>query len=111
LQVDIGVAYDTNFDKIRQVLGDAVRQVDGVMPDKPVQVLFVEFGESAMIFRLRWWIEDFAKMRAMNDRVYQAIQEALIAHEIVSPNPIFDVQYHFGQADADHLAAAFKDHE
>jgi MscS family membrane protein len=111
LQVDIGVAYDTNFDKIRQVLGDAVRQVDGVMPDKPVQVLFVEFGESAMIFRLRWWIEDFAKMRAMNDRVYQAIQEALIAHEIVSPNPIFDVQYHFGQADADHLEAAFKDHE
>lgn len=111
LQVDIGVAYDTNFDKIRQVLGDAVRQVDGVMPDKPVQVLFVEFGESAMIFRIRWWIEDFAKMRTLNDRVYQAIQEALIAHEIVSPNPIFDVQYHFGQADADHLAAAFKDHE
>jgi small-conductance mechanosensitive channel len=110
LQVDIGVAYGTDFDKTRQVLGDAVRQVEGVMPGKPIQVLFVEFGDSAMIFRVRWWITDFAKMRAMNDRVYQALQEALINNEIVTPGPAYDVNYHFDKEEADRLAEAFKDH-
>ena len=111
LQVDISVAYGTDFDKIRQVLGDAVRQVEGVMPDKPIQVLFIEFGITAMIFRVRWWIEDFAKMRVMNDRVYEAIQNALISNEIVSPDPVLDVNYHFDKEDADGLAEAFKDHD
>lgn len=111
LQVDISVAYGTDFDKIHQVLGDAVRQVEGVMPDKPIQVLFIEFGQTAMIFRVRWWIEDFVNMRAMNDRVYEAIQKALISNEIVSPDPVFDVNYHFDKEDADRLAKAFKDHD
>jgi len=111
LQVDISVAYGTDFDKIHQVLGDAVRQVEGVMPDKPVQVLFIEFGQTAMIFRVRWWIEDFVNMRVMNDRVYEAIQNALISNEIVSPDPAFDVNYHFDKGEADRLAKAFNDHD
>jgi MscS family membrane protein len=108
LQVDIGLAYGTEFDKARQVLHNAVREVDGVMGDKPVQVLFVEFTESAMIFRVRWWIADYADMRKMNDRVYQAIQEALDAHKLVSPGAILDVNYHLNQPDADRLAQAFQ---
>ncbi|MBE2225196.1 MAG: mechanosensitive ion channel family protein [Anaerolineae bacterium] len=111
LQVDIGVAYDSDIGKVRQVLGDAVRQVDGVMPENPIQVLFIEFGESAMIFRVRWWIEDYAQMRAVNDRVYEALQTAMTNNNIVSPGPILDVNYHFGETDADHLAKAFKKHE
>jgi MscS family membrane protein len=108
LQVDIGLAYGTDFNTARQVLHDAVRQVDGVMADKPVQVLFVEFGESAMVFRLRWWIADYADMRKINDRVYQAVQEALDAHNIVSPGAMLDVNYHLNQQDAERLAQAFQ---
>jgi MscS family membrane protein len=108
LQVDIDVAYDTDIKTTRQVLHDAVRQIDGVMADKPVQVLFVEFGESAMVFRVRWWIDDFADMRKINDRVYQAIQESLNTHNIVSPGAILDVNYHLDQQDADRLASAFQ---
>lgn len=74
------------------------------MADKPVQALFVAFGESAMIFRLRWWIADYAEMRKMNDSVYQAVQEALDAHNIASPGPILDVNYHLNQQDAERLA-------
>jgi MscS family membrane protein len=108
LQVDIGVAYGTDINTIRQVLHDAVRQVDGVMGEKPVQVLFVEFADSAMVFRVRWWIADYADMRKMNDRVYEEIQIALDAHGIVSPGTIFDVNYHLDQQDADRLAHAFQ---
>jgi small-conductance mechanosensitive channel len=78
------------------------------MVDKPVQVLFVEFGPSAMVFRLRWWIADYADMRKMNDRVYQAVQEARDAHGIVSPGQILDVNYHLNQQAADRLAHALQ---
>jgi small-conductance mechanosensitive channel len=108
LQVDIGVAYGTDIDTARQVLHDAVGQIDGVMSDKPVQVLFVEFGESAMIFRVRWWIADYADMRKMNDRVYQAVQEALDATGIASPGLILDVNYHLDQEAAARLTPALQ---
>jgi MscS family membrane protein len=108
LQVDIGVAYDTDINTARQVLLDAVRQVDGVMADKPVQVLFVEFADAAMVFRVRWWIENYADMRKVSDKVYQGIQEALDARGIVSPGTILDVNYHLDQQDADRLAHAFQ---
>jgi MscS family membrane protein len=108
LQVDIGVAYGTNINSARQALHDAVRQVDGVMADKPVQVLFVEFADAAMVFRVRWWIENYADMRKMNDRVYEGIQNALDARSIVSPGTILDVNYHLDQQDADLLAHAFQ---
>lgn len=108
LQVDIGLAYGTNINSARQALHDAVRQVDGVMADKPVQVLFVEFADAAMVFRVRWWIENYADMRKMNDRVYEGIQNALDAHGIVSPGTILDVNYHLDQQDVDRLAHAFQ---
>jgi small-conductance mechanosensitive channel len=93
---------------VRQVLHDAVSQTDGVMAGKPVQVLFVEFGDTAMIFRVRWWIADYADMRKMNDRVYQAIQEALDAKGVLSPGPILDVNYHLDVQDAGRLAGAIQ---
>jgi small-conductance mechanosensitive channel len=108
LQVDIGIAYGTDFNTARQVLHNAVCQVDGVMTDKAVQVLFIEFGESAMIYRLRWWIANYADMREINDQVYQAVQEALETHKIGSPGPVLDVNYHVNQEDADRLASAFQ---
>jgi hypothetical protein len=57
---------------------------------------------------VRWWIENYADMRKMNDRVYEGIQNALDARSIVSPGTILDVNYHLDQQDADRLAHAFQ---
>jgi small conductance mechanosensitive channel len=66
---------------------DAVRQVEGVLPDKPVDALYVEMGDYAMIYRVRWWIESYVDTRRMYHRVHRSLQRALDDAGIESPFP------------------------
>ena len=56
IQLDIGIGYGTKIPTVRQTIVDAVRQVEGVLPDKPVDAIYNEMGDSSMIFRVRWWV-------------------------------------------------------
>lgn len=87
LQLDVGIAYGTDIDQVRKVLGDAVRDVEGVLSDKPVDILYNEMGDSSMSIRVRWWINSFADKRRMYDKVNTAMQNAIDAAGIVSPFP------------------------
>ena len=87
IETHIGVDYNTDVEAARQVMVDAVRQVEGVLPDKPVEALYVENGDSAMIFRVRWWIGSYQDTRRMFDRVHTVLKYALDEAEIESPFP------------------------
>jgi len=91
LQIHIGVAYGTEIEKARQVMIDTVQKVEGVLPDRPVEALFLEFGESTMIFRVRWWLESYVDTRRMFDRVNTALYNALKKENIQLPFPQLDV--------------------
>ena len=56
----------------RKVIIDAVRTVEGVLLDRPVEALFLEFGNSSLIFRVRWWLESYVDTRRMFDSVNTA---------------------------------------
>ena len=43
---------------VRRVTEAAVRSVEGVLPDRPVDAHFHDFGDSARLMRVRWWIDD-----------------------------------------------------
>ena len=73
------------------VIIDAVRQVEGVLPDKPVDALYVEMGDSAMVSRVRWWIDSYQDTRRMLDQVHRALQRALDKAGIESPFPTQDI--------------------
>jgi len=91
LQSDIGIGYGQDLDRIRQVLGDAVRGVDEVLKDQPIQVLFIEFAPATMTIRVRWWIDTYADKRVIQDKVNSALQDAIEESGIISPNPIMDL--------------------
>jgi len=95
IQTHVGVAYGTDIETARRVLIDAVRGVEGVLPDKPVDALYNEMGDSAMIFRVRWWIGSYEDTRRVIDRVHTALQEALDVAGIVSPYPTQSLNLHF----------------
>jgi small-conductance mechanosensitive channel len=77
IEINIGVAYGIDIENARQTMIDAVRKVDGVLADHPVEALFLEFGNSALIFRVRWWIDSYIDTRRMFDKVNTAIYKAL----------------------------------
>jgi MscS family membrane protein len=85
IQTHVSVAYGTDIKHARQVIIDAVRQVDDVLLDKPVDALYIEMGTSAMVFRVRWWIESYVDSRRVLDSVHSALQEALDAAGIEMP--------------------------
>jgi small-conductance mechanosensitive channel len=77
IQIEIGVGYGQDIEKVRQIIVETVCQVEGVIPEKPVDALYVTMGPSAMIFRVRWWIHSYVDTRRMFDRVNTALQNAL----------------------------------
>jgi len=91
IQIEIGIGYGQDIEKVRKVLVDTVRKVEGVLPDKPVDALYVAMGGSAMTFRVRWWIHSYVDTRRMFDRVNTALQVALDQAGIKSPFNTFDI--------------------
>jgi small-conductance mechanosensitive channel len=91
IQIEIGIAYGQDIEKVRKVLVDTVSKVEGVLPDKPVDALYERMGDSAMTFRVRWWIDSYVDTRRMFDRVNTALQVALDREGIASPFNTFDI--------------------
>lgn len=87
IQSHVGITYGTDIEAARQLIVDAVRQVEDVLTDKPVDALYNEMGDSAMVFRVRWWIESFAESRRVLDRVHTRLQSVLDANGIDIPCP------------------------
>jgi small-conductance mechanosensitive channel len=87
IQTHVGIGYGADIEAVRRILTDTVRHLEGVLPDKPVDALYVEMGDSAMIFRVRWWIESYVDTRRMFDRVHTALQQALDAAGVDMPYP------------------------
>jgi len=91
VQIDIGIGYGTDIEKVRQIIVDTVRGVEGILPDKPVDALYNEMGDSSMTFRVRWWIESYEDTRRIYDRVNTALQKALDEAGIDMPFNTYDV--------------------
>jgi small-conductance mechanosensitive channel len=93
IEVNIGVAYGSDIELTRKTMIEAVQRVEGVLPDRKVEALFLEFGPSALIFRVRWWIESYVDTRRMFDRVNTAVHSALKQAGIEIPNQQVDVHH------------------
>ena len=92
VQTHLGVAYGTDIDQARQIMVEAIMAEDWVMHEKPVEALMLEFGDSAMVFRVRCWIENYIETRRVIDKMNTALYKALNKAEIVIPMPQRAVQ-------------------
>ena len=87
IQSHVRVAYGTDIELARRVIVGTVREVEGVLRERPVEALYIEMGDSAMSIRVRWWIGSYEDTRRMFDRVHTALQRALDEAGIESPFP------------------------
>jgi small-conductance mechanosensitive channel len=110
IQTHVGIDYGTDMDLATDVIVEAVRQVEGVLPDKPVDALYVEMGDSAMIFRVRWWIESYEDTRRVFDKVHRALQRALDEAGIECPYPTQALNLQVEPESVDQISRAFGQH-
>ena len=91
IQIEMKVGYRQDIESVRKIIIDTVRQVEGVLPDKPVDALIDAMGEYAMTIRVRWWIESYVDTRRMFDRVYTALLKALEEAGVEIPTDTYSI--------------------
>lgn len=79
------------IDRLHQLIEKAVRGVEGVLSDRPVDVLFLAFGGSSRQVRVRWWVDHVNNQNRIIDRVNRTLELALEEAGIDTPNPIYDL--------------------
>ncbi len=102
----VGIAYGSDVDLARKVIHEAVQRSPGVLTERPIHVLFVEMGDSALIFRLQWWVRIWSELDIyqMYDSVLTSVYKALNEAGITIPFPQRDVHHKVDPEDREVLA-------
>jgi small-conductance mechanosensitive channel/CRP-like cAMP-binding protein len=90
--VEVGASYLVPPNETRAAIFAAIRQVPRVLQKPPSDVLLMNFADSAMTFRARFWVGDFADADFAQDEVRRAIFYEFNRRGIEIPWPI-QVQY------------------
>ena len=73
----VGLAYGTDLDRARQVLGDATVGVPGVLATPPPEVFVSEFADSSINFLVWFWhASDFQSEYETTDQVARSLERA-----------------------------------
>jgi small-conductance mechanosensitive channel len=91
LEIDIGVAYDTEPEQVVKLLEAAAKEVAEVVAYPPPLAWCIGFGESALNFRLQAWIDDYARGLANESALRMAIAKKFREANIEIPFPQRDV--------------------
>lgn len=88
--LDVGVSYGDDLDKVKQVALDAVKDIENVSQINKPTLFFTGFGDSSINFKIRVWIDsaDSLKFRQMGSDVIVALKKAFDANDIMLPFPI-----------------------
>jgi len=87
----VGVAYDSDVQVVAKLLVDATHGNAHVLSEPAPKVLLADFGENALVFWLRMWIDDAADRDWIDSTVRWDIQRLFTAHGIVIAFPQMDV--------------------
>jgi small-conductance mechanosensitive channel len=89
--INVGVAYGSDVEKVKRLLIEVANEHPKILKSNKPDVLFMDFGESALQFRLYFTINDsFAQIRIKSDLRY-AIDKKFREHNIRIPFPQRDV--------------------
>ncbi len=87
-RVHVGVHYRTPPYRVKQALMDVADRIDTVLEKPSPAVYLLEFGDSAITYELRIWIEDFAHKPQIMSHVRSEIWEEFRRRDITIPFPI-----------------------
>jgi len=93
--IDVGVAYGSDIERVRQTLLEIAQNTKNVFKTPQPDVLFRDFGDSALIFRLRVWT-DIDNMLKVDTAIRFDIDRLFKERGIVIAFPQVDVHLHGG---------------
>jgi len=86
-RVNLGVAYGSDVEMVKRLLVEIAREVPEVLAEPAPEAYFVSFGESALSMSLFFWVEEYAKVFAVTDKVNSRIIQRFRENNIDIPYP------------------------
>lgn len=86
--LEIGLEYDAPPSKVKEVLTETALNCRDVLSEPPPNVYLKEFGDWAITYELRFWINDHSRYKDAYDEIRTALWYALRRHDIAIPYPI-----------------------
>jgi small-conductance mechanosensitive channel len=86
-RVNIGVAYGSDVDQVKQVLIAVAGEVEEVLSDPPSEAFLVSFGDSALNMALFFWVEEYSTLFAITDKINTLIIKRFSEFSIEIPFP------------------------
>ncbi len=90
IDLTCGISYGDKLPDVEKVVLDAIKQIDYLKRDRPVEFFYTEFGDSSINFVVRYWV-NFRRipdyLRAQSDGI-KSIKAAFNEHGITIPFPI-----------------------
>jgi small-conductance mechanosensitive channel len=92
LEVEVGASYLVAPSQVKAAMMEALRHCSGLLQSPAPEALLVAFDASAITYRARFWIDDYAADERTRDEVRTAIYYSFQRHGIEIPWPI-QVEY------------------
>ena len=104
--VDLGVAYGSEPREVERLLLQAAADVPRLLSEPVPLVWFMGFGDNALNFRIRGFVDDADIKQSVTSELNYAVEKILREHNINIPFPQRDVHI----PGLDELSSALKDH-
>ncbi len=95
VRVNIGVAYDADLKKTKQLILEVVEKMGWASKEPPPVVVVTNFGESSVDLQLRVWIDDARKRIHTISFVTDNVKEVFDREGIEIPYPKRDIQVRY----------------
>ena len=89
--VSVGVAYGSNVELVTKLLEDAVHQQKGVLKSPKPFVLFQDFGDSALLFDINFFVSDSFSSPRIKSAIRYTINAKFKENNVSIPFPQRDV--------------------
>lgn len=89
--IDVGVAYGTDVDLVKALLLGIAMQEEAILNDPKPTVFFTDFGDSALKFKLHFYIGDSFHLPAVQSQLRYKVYKTFNENNINIPFPQRDV--------------------
>ncbi len=93
IAIDVGVHYESDIDRAREVLLETARSLEGALSDPEPQVMLMGLGASSVDFSVRVWAPS-ATFWPLRDKLTRNCKVNLEAAGITIPFPQMDVHFY-----------------
>ena len=87
----VGTEYKEPPNRIKSVIMDAVLQVPDVLKQPHPKVWTDHYGDSAIIYHMRFWVRDYPRIPEISDEVMTGVWYAFKRHGVTIPWPIRNI--------------------